>query len=251
MQLEGRCAIVTGGGNGIGRTYCAALAGEGAAVVVADVDEPAARAVAAGVRAAGGRAEAVHVDVSDAAGTRSMAEAALRAFGRIDVLVNNAAVSLFSPRPHFWQIEEADWDRVMAVNVKGAFLCARAVLPAMRERGYGKIVNISSGTAFRGSPQLLHYVSSKAAIVGFTRALAREVGPFGIRVNAIAPGLTQTEAQLVVTSEEQFAALARERALARREVPEDLTGTLVYLASPASDFVTGQTIIVDGGGLMH
>lgn len=251
MQLEARTAVVTGGGQGLGRAYCTALAREGAAVVVADIDGDAARDAAAAIRAEGGRAEAVTTDVADATAVEALVATTLRTFGRLDVVVNNAALSVFDPRPDFWEIAAADWDRVMAVNLRGPFLVARACFAPMRAQGYGKIVNISSGTALRGSARLLHYVTSKAGIIGFTRALAREVGPFGIRVNAIAPGLTQTDRQLVATPPEHFEALARERALARRQMPEDLLGTLIFLSSPASDFVTGQLIVVDGGALMH
>ncbi len=253
MQLKGKAAIVTGGGKGIGKVFCQALAREGASVVVADIDGAAAESVAQTISAEQGRAVPCKVDVSDAAAARTMAEAALAAFGRIDILVNNAALFAVLPHQPLWEIPESEWDRVMSINLKGMFLCLRAVLPAMKKQGYGKVINITSATVFRGTPMLLHYVSSKAAVIGFTRCAGRELGPLGVRVNAIAPGLTESETTVAAgtTPPELFKALANQRAIARPELPSDLTGTLIYLASEASDFVTGQTIVVDGGGVMH
>jgi NAD(P)-dependent dehydrogenase (short-subunit alcohol dehydrogenase family) len=192
------------------------------------------------------------VDVSDAKATAAMAAAALQAFGRIDILVNNAALFAVLPHRPMWEIEDAEWDRVMSVNVRGMFFALRAVLPTMKEQGCGKVINLSSATVFRGTPMLLHYVTSKSAVVGFTRAAARELGPFGICVNSIAPGLTESDTTVSsgATPAVLFKELPKQRAIARPEVPADLIGTLIYLCSAASDFVTGQTIVVDGGGVM-
>lgn len=250
--MAGRVAIVTGGGHGIGRAYCEALASEGAHVVVADVDEVAARAVAAAVAGSGDGSLALATDVADEASTRDMAERTLQRFGRIDVLVNNAAVFTAIPisRGGIEEIGVEEWDRVMAVNLRGVFLASRAVLPAMKRQRSGKIVNISSGTVFNGSAGRIHYVASKGGVVAFTRTLAREVGPFGITVNAIAPGATETEG-VDDEDRQRLAARAQVRALSRVETPADLVGTLLYLASGDSDFMTGQTLVVDGGAVMR
>jgi 3-oxoacyl-[acyl-carrier protein] reductase len=244
--LEGKVAIVTGGGIGLGRAYCRALAAEGARVVVADIDEPAARQVAKEV---GGLA--VRVDVTSTTETQAMADKAVQACGAIDILVNNAG--LYSPikKKPFFEIPLDEWERVMAVNVTGVFLCCRAVHPRMKMQKKGKIINISSGTVLGGTPMFLHYVTSKAGVIGLTRALAREVGADNINVNAITPGLTiADEKQRQMLSEEYLAPRRQARAFKRDQLPEDLVGTVVFLASPASDFITGQTINVDGGTWM-
>ncbi len=173
-------------------------------------------------------------------------------FGRVDILVNNAAIFAsvgFTHGAHD-QIDVAEWDRMFAVNVRGVWLCCREVIPHMREQGYGKIVNIASGTAWKGTPNMLHYVTSKAAVAGLTRALAREIGTTGIRVNTIAPGYTESEMLLPSVTPEQRTRALHERIIQRAEQPEDLVGTVVFLASPASDFITGQTIHVDGGSVL-
>lgn len=250
-RLAGRVAIVTGAAQGIGARYARALAAEGAAVVCCDLGD--AEPVAAQVRAAGGRALALRTDVASAESTRLMAAAAIEAFGRIDILVNNAGLFTNLAMKPFDEIDSAEWDRVMAVNVRGPFECARAVVAQMRQQGYGKIVNIASGTVFKGAPFLLHYVASKGAVVALTRALARELGDAGIRVNTLAPGLTASE-NTVANPAWQGAVVANNiasRAIKREVTPEDLCGTLVYLASAESDFVTGQVVVVDGGSVMH
>jgi len=244
--MKDKVAIVTGGGIGLGRAYCKALAAEGARVVVADIADDAAQAVAKEVNGL-----AVHVDVTSAEQTAAMAARAVQAYGAIDVLVNNAGMySSIAKRP-FTQIPLEEWDRCMAVNVKGVFLCCRAVYPQMKQQGSGKIINISSGTVLGGTPRFLHYVSSKAALIGLTRALAREVGDDGINVNAITPGLTiADENQRRMLSEEYLAPRRQARAFKRDQYPEDLVGAVVFLASSASDFITGQTLNVDGGAWM-
>ena len=247
MRLAGKVAIVTGGARHIGAVYCRKLAAEGAAVIIADVLDG--DKVVQEITAAGGRAMALKVDVSKEEDTIQMAAETVKTFGRIDILVNNAAIFINIQRQPFYEITAEEWDRVSAVNIKGPFLCAKAVFPQMKEQRTGKIINISSSTAFAGTPLFLHYVASKAALIGMTRSLAREVGEFGICVNAIAPGLVQHEGQTVPKEFTEFQLKAR--SIKRLQTPEDLLGVLVYLASPDSDFVTGQTILVDGGGIFH
>jgi len=247
MRLAGKVAIVTGGARHIGAVYCRKLAAEGAAVIIADVLDG--DKVVQEITAAGGRAMALKVDVSKEEDTIQMAAETVKTFGRIDILVNNAAIFINIQRQPFYEITAEEWDRVSAVNIKGPFLCAKAVFPQMKEQRSGKIINISSSTAFTGTPLFLHYVASKAALIGMTRSLAREVGEFGICVNAIAPGLVQHEGQTAPKEFTEFQLKAR--SIKRLQTPEDLLGVLVYLASPDSDFVTGQTILVDGGGIFH
>jgi 3-oxoacyl-[acyl-carrier protein] reductase len=252
-RLQGRVAIVTGGGNGIGKAYCEALAAEGAAVAVAEIDGDAAERTASSLRSSGARAVEIQTDVADEQSTARMAERTLSAFGRIDVLVNNAAVFATIPisRVPLEQISVQEWDQVMAVNLRGIFLACKAVLPAMRQQGYGKIINISSGTALSGSPTRIHYVTSKGGVLSFTRTLAREVGQGGIRVNAIAPGSTLSEDNPSDEIVRMRQATVANRALPRVQLPADLVGAVVFFASPDSDFVTGQTLVVDGGATMH
>lgn len=252
MRLEDKVIIVTGGGVGIGRAYALGLAKEGAKVVVADIQEGETKKVAAEIRQGGGEALAVPVDVTSAEKTRAMAQATLQRYDRIDVLVNNAALYSAIKKKPFSEISEEEWDRVMAVNVKGLFLCVQAVYPAMKKQGRGKIVNISSGTVLGGTPLFLHYVTSKAGVIGFTRALARELGPDNISVNAITPGLTISGPQQEgVLTPEQLADRRRRRCFQRDQRPQDLVGTMIFLCSDDSGFVTGQTINVDGGANMY
>ena len=235
---------------GIGAHYSRALAGEGASVVIADV-APGQDAVAA-IRGAGGHARAVMTDVSDEVSVQSLIDDVQGREGRVDVLVNNAALfATLGPAP-FTAIDVEVWDRVMAVNLRGPFLMCKHVAPLMIEQRRGKIINIGSGTTLKGMPMWLHYVSSKGGVVALTRTLARELGPHNICVNTLAPGLTLSETLL--EQQPQFVAVAREpaaktRSIPRDQAPEDLIGALLFLASPASDFVTGQTILVDGGQL--
>jgi NAD(P)-dependent dehydrogenase (short-subunit alcohol dehydrogenase family) len=251
-RLSGRTAIVTGGAKGIGRHYSQALAAEGARVMVADlVDGRELAAEIAAEHGANSVASAI-ADVSDETAVRGLVATTMEHFGRIDVLVNNAA--LFAPlqESKCTDIEAAMWDKVMAVNLRGPFLMVKYVVPHMIAQGYGKIINIGSGTAFRGIPWMLHYVTSKGGIMAFTRALARELGEHGIRVNTLAPGFTLSDT--VLSENPGHVKTARERAvqsrsLRRDEQPEDLLGALVFLASAESDFVTGQTLAVDGGNV--
>ena len=254
VDLAGHVIIVTGGGAGIGAVYASHLAAAGAHVAVADLDEQGARRVAEEVRRNGGSAFAVAVDVADEASTVRMAAEVLAAHGRIDGLVNNAALMSTLPRRAWHEIPVDEWDRVMAVNLRGMFLCCRAVYPAMREAGRGRIVNISSNRVWDGTPNRLHYTSSKAGVIGFTRSLAREVGADGITVNAITPGYTESETQVAGSTEEyrqRMEALNARKCIARTQVPGDLVGTVAFLLSDAAAFITGQTINVDGGFAMH
>jgi 3-oxoacyl-[acyl-carrier protein] reductase len=251
MRLAGRVAIVTGGGKGIGAVYSQGLAAEGAKVVVADIDANGAKEVARRIRSDAGEAIAVSVDISDPQSTDEMAKAALSSFGRIDILVNNASLMSALPRRSWHEIPVDEWDRVMAVNLRGMFLCCLAVYPSMKKQGSGKIINISSGRILDGLPNRLHYTTSKAGVVGFTRALAREVGDDNICVNAISPGFTQSETQVKTSSAQYMKAHIDRRCFKREQYPADLVGTVIFLSSSESDFMTGQLLNVDGGYSMH
>ena len=247
MRLTGRVAIVTGGARHIGAAYCRRLAEEGASIVIADILDGA--AVAAEIKGKGGKAMSLRIDVSKEEDTNRMASEAVQAFGRIDILVNNAAIFINIQRHPFYEISADEWDRVSAVNIKGPFLCTKAVFPQMKEQRSGKIINISSSTAYWGTPNFLHYVASKAALIGMTRSLAREVGDYGICVNAIAPGLVEHEGQNAPKALTELQ--LKERSIKRLQTPADLMGTLVFLCSADSDFMTGQSIVVDGGSIFH
>jgi NAD(P)-dependent dehydrogenase (short-subunit alcohol dehydrogenase family) len=250
-RLDGKVAIVTGGAQGIGATYAKALAREGAAVCVADIDNS--ESTVAEIKSAGGQALGIIVDVASADSVGKMMQAAISTFKSVDILVNNAALFGKLPLKPFERISSEEWDRVMVVNIRGVFECCKAAMPQMRAQGYGKIINIASGTVYKGTPMLLHYVTSKGAMVAFTRALAREVGGSGVRVNCIAPGLTMSENVKDNSSwaETLVQKINDTRAIQRDQEPDDLVGTLLYLCSSDSDFVTGQTIVVDGGSVMH
>ncbi|MFC1868029.1 SDR family NAD(P)-dependent oxidoreductase [Thermodesulfobacteriota bacterium] len=247
MRLKEKVVIVTGGAQGLGKAYVLRMAEEGARVVIADILDGS--EVARAVEGNGGEAMAINTDVTDEESTKVMAQKTLERFGRIDVLVNNAAFFANIVKKPFHEIPADEWDKMMSVNLKGPFLCAKAVYQQMKKQGKGKIINISSGTWYNGVPFFLHYVTTKAGIVGLSRSLAREVGDAGICVNSIAPGFTVTDIlrENPQDPEEVLKGIIDSRCIKRTEVPEDLTGTVVFLASDDSDFITGQTILVDGG----
>jgi 3-oxoacyl-[acyl-carrier protein] reductase len=251
FDLSGRTVIITGGGKGIGKVYAEEFAKVGAQVVAADIDAAAARAVADSLVTQGCEALALETDIASEDSTKSMAEAVLERFGSIDVLINNASMMSVLARRSWLEIPIEEWDRVMAVNLRGMFLSCRAVFPAMRAKMRGKIVNISSSRVWEGTPNRLHYTTSKAGVIGFTRALAREVGEFGITVNAVTPGYTLSETQVATSSGNYLASRVEGRVFERAQVPGDLVGAVMFLSSAASDFMTGQTINVDGGKAMH
>ena len=250
MKLEGRAAIVTGGGSGIGKALAMRLARDGAAVVVADIrDHETAATEIAG--ATGARTLGLKVDVTSEPDVARMAEETAKAFGRIDILVNNAALFSALEPGRFEGIDAGEWRRVMEVNTLGVFLCCRACVPHMRKAGGGRIINLASGAPLKGVPLLLHYVSSKGAVIAFTRALAREVGKDGITVNALAPGFTLSEGVLKSAGHVKHGEASRaSRAMPRDEHPEDLAGAVSFLAGADAAFVTGQTLVVDGGSAM-
>jgi len=250
-RVDGKVAIVTGAAQGIGAVYAKALAAEGAAVCVSDILDTA-NTVAA-IEAAGGRAIGLETDVTDLAACENMVAAAVGAFGSADILVTNAALFAALERRSFLEIGGDEWDRVMAINTRGVFNCIKAAAPEMKKRGYGKIINISSSTIYSGVPLMLHYVASKGAVDAMTKALARELGGDGIRVNTIAPGFTMSDRIEAQREKLQFYVnlSLTGRAMKREQLPDDLVGTLIFLASPESDFVTGQALVVDGGMIMH
>ncbi len=252
--LKDKVVIVTGGAHGIGKAYCLGFGRGGARVVLADIDGEADAHVASQViQETGAQALTVAVDVSDEESANQMAAKTLQYFGRIDVLVNNAAIFATIPmnRGRIETIDLKEWDRLMAVNLKGPFLCARAVLPTMRAQRSGKIINIGSGTALHGPPGRIHYVASKAGVLGMTRTLAREVGDDNIQVNALVPGSTLSEENPTEEILRMRQAGIGNRALKRVQVPQDLVGAMLFLASPLSDFMTGHSLVVDGGSVMR
>jgi 3-oxoacyl-[acyl-carrier protein] reductase len=251
LSIAGRTVIVTGGGRGIGKVYSTRLAEAGAKVVVADIVAEESDAVARAIRDAGGEALSAPTDVTDPVQTQSMADAAVEKFGRIDGLINNASLMSALPRQSWMKIPLDEWDRVMAVNLRGIFLCCRAVYPVMQKQKFGRIINISSSRFWTGQPNRLHYTTSKAGVIGLTRALAREVGEDNIAVNAITPGLTLSETQVATTSSNYTAGRDQRRVFKRDQYPDDLVGTVMFLLSDGSGFISGQTFNVDGGESMH
>ena len=250
-RLKDNVAIITAGAQGIGAIYAQAIAREGGKVMLADILDGSAAVDA--IRAEGGQAIQCRTDVSDPDSVAAMVEATHAEWGRVDILVNNAAIwATLQPRP-FDEIDPAEWDKVMAVNVKGPFLCARAVVPLMRAQGRGRIVNIASGTAFKGTPQFLHYVTSKGAVMAMTRAIAREVGGNGITVNTLAPGFVLSEPVMKRPDlqETLTAPVIASRAIKRDQTPEDLIGPLLFLVSDDAAFMTGEVTVIDGGSVMH
>jgi len=248
FSVEGRVVIVTGAGQGIGRELARQFAAAGAVTVVADLNAENAGAVVAEIEAAGGRALAVAVDIASRESADAMAATVKQAFGRIDALINNAGIFATLAKRPFDQIPQAEWDLVLKVNVTGIFNCVCAVAQTMREQGHGRIVNLSSDSVHRGTVNYLHYVTSKAAVIGMTNSLARELGPHGVTVNAIRPGSVATE---VERTHNPTAAIRQRNAelqcIPRGMMPTDLVGLVLFLTTNAAAFITGQTIACDGG----
>ncbi len=246
-SLRDRVVIITGAGQGIGRVFAKSFAQAGARVVIAELNEERAGKVAAEILESGGQALAVTTDVADPNSINEMVEIVQDEWGRIDVLINNAGIfSTLAMRP-FDQIPLDEWEQVLRVNLTGPFLCARAVLPAMRKQQWGRIINIASGAVRLGRPDYLHYIATKAALSGMSLSMARELGPDGITVNAILPGATFTEIERKTVTPEQKVRIIAMQCIPRAETPEDLVGAALFLASDASGFVTGQSINLDGG----
>jgi NAD(P)-dependent dehydrogenase (short-subunit alcohol dehydrogenase family) len=250
-RLQGKTAIVTGGARGIGAHYSRALAAAGARVMIADIEDGAALANEICARHGQDAAVSENFDVSDEASVKQLVASTAARFGRIDILVNNAALyAKLSPR-NFDEWDAELWDRVMAINVRGPYFMVRHVAPHMIAQKSGKIVNIASGAAYKGVPRMLPYVTSKGAMLAFTRALSRELGPHGIAVNSLSPGYILSDTGLANAThvEEERIPVRNSRAFKRDGYPEDLLGALVFLASSDSDFVTGQSLVVDGGSV--
>lgn len=247
MRLKDKVAIVTGAARGLGRTFSIALAGEGAKIMAIDIADM--EDTVREIESSGGMAKGFRADVSVEEDTLKLAEQTYKSFGRIDILVNNAAIIYGLVRKPFYEIDPNLWDRVMMVNVKGPWLCTKAVFPYMKQQGKGKIINLSSETFLTGSHGFVHYVASKGGVVGLTRALAVELGPHNININAVAPGFTDTESSRSIADVTKYD--VSRTPLRRLQQPKDLVGAVIFLASDESDFITGQTLLVDGGRVMH
>ncbi len=247
MRLKEKVAIVTGGARGLGKAFSIALAKEGARIMVVDIADF--EETLREIQSSGQVAKGLKADVSVEEDTLRMAEETFKTFGRIDILVNNAAIIYGLLRKPFFEIDPQLWDKVMTVNVKGPWLCTKAVFPYMKQQGKGKVINLASETFFTGSHGFVHYVASKGGVVGLTRALAVELGPYNITINAIAPGFTDTEASRSIADVTKYD-ISR-TPLGRLQQPKDLIGAVIFLASDESDFITGQVLLVDGGRVMH
>lgn len=253
MRLEDKVTIITGAGHGIGKAYARRFAEEGAHIVIAEIDEPAGESAAEAIRREGRSAWARPTDVTKYESVEGLVQETVSRFGRIDVLLNNAAIYVSEPlwKGSLDELPLEEWDRVMAVNLKGVFLCCRGVIPVMKRQKSGKIINIASGTFFSGSGNMPHYTASKGGVVALTRVLARQLGPWNINVNCMTPGSTMSEEVVTEEVRKRRQAGIDHRAFSRIETPEDITGTAVFLASSDSDFITGQLLVVEGGGIMH
>ncbi len=244
-MTESRVVLITGAGGGLGRAFAEGFAAQGDRVVVADIDGPGAERTVEVLVGRGAEALAATVDVTSAESVRAMVDSLIARFGRLDVVVNNAAIYATLTRTPFTDIDPAEWDRVMGVNAKGTWLVSAAAFPHLTSPG-GRIINIASATVMSGSPLWMHYVASKAAVIGMTRVMAREVGAAGVTVNAIAPGFTLTEASLGLLEDAETYGVDR-GAIKRAGQPDDIVGTALFLASDQAGYLTGQTIVVDGG----
>ncbi|MEY4018721.1 MAG: hypothetical protein RLZZ590_21 [Actinomycetota bacterium] len=244
FDFSEKVVVVTGAAGGLGRAFAEGFAAAKAKVVVADIDLAGVEKTAELLRASGAEAIAIQVDVTNKDSTEALARSASEAYGAIDVLVNNAAIYATLNRAKFTEIDPTEWDKVMSVNVKGTWLCSAAAMPHLKDGG--RIINIASATVFSGSPMWMHYVASKAAVIGMTRVMAREAGGRGITVNAIAPGFTLTDASLSLMEDAESYGVER-GAIKRSSQPEDIVGTALFLASAEASFMTGQTLVVDGG----
>src|SRR5499426_4364842 len=243
MRFQNKSVIITGGGGKIGKAYALGFAKEGAKVALPDIVS--ADPVVKAIRDMGGTAISMACDVSDEKSVKSMVDDVAKQFGSVDVLVNNAAYFMTVKKSPFWEMEVDEFDKAMAVNVRGSWLCAKAAFPYMKQQGKGKIINISSGTALNGGQNYIHYVTSKGALIAMTRAMARELGDYNICVNTVAPGFVVTEGRQVDPEYEKVR--AQQRSIKRSQIETDLVGTVLFLSSPESDFMTGQLLNVDGG----
>ncbi|MBI2090217.1 MAG: 3-oxoacyl-ACP reductase FabG [Deltaproteobacteria bacterium] len=243
MRFKDEVVIITGGGGKIGKAYALAFAKEGAKVSLPDLVS--AQPVVKAIQDQGGQAMSVQCDVSNEASVKAMVEQTVKRFGGVDILINNAAYFMTVKKSPFWEMDVDEFDKAMAVNVRGVWLCAKAVFPHMKQRGKGKIINISSGVALNGNPNYIHYVASKGAVISMTRAMARELGDHGICVNTVAPGFTLTEGREVDPEYEKRR--NQQRCFKRSQVEADIVGTVLFLASSESDYMTGQLLSIDGG----
>jgi 3-oxoacyl-[acyl-carrier protein] reductase len=253
MRLKDKVTVITGAAHGIGKAYARRFAEEGAHVVIADIDAQGGEATAKTLLDAGGAAWARSTDVRDFSNVEGLMRETVNKFGRIDVLLNNAAIYV---RQKLWKgpVEELaldEWDRVLEVNLKGVFLCSKAVIPVMKQQRSGKIINIASGTFFSGSGNMPHYTTAKGGVVALTRVMARQLGEWGINVNCLTPGSTMSEENVTDDVLARREGSMDKRCFKRVETPADIVGTALFLASSDSDFVTGQLLVVEGGGIMH
>jgi NAD(P)-dependent dehydrogenase (short-subunit alcohol dehydrogenase family) len=246
LDFANKRVVVTGAAGGLGRAFAEGFAQEGAQIIVADINLKGAEETVARLRANGTKAHALHLDVTDAASCAALHDAAQDLFGGLDILVNNAAAVASVARKPFWELDPSDWDMVLSVNVKGLWQVSRALFPVIKQAGGGAIVNLASVTAYSGSPLWMHYVASKGAVISMTRVMAKELGPYGIRVNALAPGLVPTEAVSGLIEGAETYGIDK-LALGRQATAEDIVGGALFFASGMSDFITGQTMIIDGG----
>jgi 3-oxoacyl-[acyl-carrier protein] reductase len=246
-SLKDRVVVITGGAQGLGRAYAEHFADQGALPVIVDFDGEKANSVCESLKQRGRKGLAIQADVADPKSTEAMAAKTLAAFGRIDALINNAALFSKITLAPFWELPIDEWRRAMDVNVTGAFLCSRAVVPAMQKAGWGRIVNVSSSTVMNGRPNYLHYIASKSALIGMTRAMAKELGQWNITVNVYLPTATQTEVERPSAQRAHFERLAGEQAIRRIAEMSDHAATMLFLCSEEAGFITGQSHLVDGG----